>query len=321
MEEYEDIRFRVTQWPGRLPHPRLREWLPYVLVEPGLLYADFSDFPEDGTPMPRPPEPRGTRDPDELAETGEIYLELASLELESPKAILAFANRFGVLGVGYSNYGLFRELPGFEPVVIPELERSHPRRAPWANVAMRFDATLLAESVAEFRFGARCVRDLVRAWRIVEENLKEAAIEWESVPPGHGIPAPDLAHAPGSERKEVDAVSEARRFLVRMLNAGLVPFHPRLVDAGTEAAGPDGMFANAPLYAVCCLELFNHIVEKAVYRRCANETCQRIFVRQKGRATMGQYRSEGVMYCSSHCARAQAQRALRARRRTEKRQR
>ena len=38
------------------------------------------------------------------------------------------------------------------------------------------------------------------------------------------------------------------------------------------------------LYSFCCLELFNHIAENAAYQRCANETCGRLFVRQRGRS-------------------------------------
>lgn len=68
------------------------------------------------------------------------------------------------------------------------------------------------------------------------------------------------------------------------------------------------------IYSVSFLQLYNHMVEGAVAHRCASETCQRLFVRQRGRAEYGQYRTEGVKYCSRECARAQAQRELRRRR-------
>jgi hypothetical protein len=48
--------------------------------------------------------------------------------------------------------------------------------------------------------------------------------------------------------------------------------------------------------------------ENAAYRVCANEPCQRMFVRQAGRAQHGQHRTRGVRFCSSTCARAQSQR-------------
>jgi hypothetical protein len=72
--------------------------------------------------------------------------------------------------------------------------------------------------------------------------------------------------------------------------------------------------AFAHLAEFCALELFNHVAASEVYRRCQNETCRRVFVRQYGRAEQGQTRREGVMYCSYHCAQAQAQRNYRRRR-------
>jgi hypothetical protein len=71
----------------------------------------------------------------------------------------------------------------------------------------------------------------------------------------------------------------------------------------------------APLYAICALELFNHIVDNARYHTCANDRCRRTFVYQHGRSEKGQRRSHGVLYCTPDCARATAQREYRRRQR------
>ncbi|MFB7827385.1 hypothetical protein [Streptomyces hydrogenans] len=70
------------------------------------------------------------------------------------------------------------------------------------------------------------------------------------------------------------------------------------------------------IYSTAFLQLYNHIAEEATIRNCANETCRRNFVRQRGRAEYGQNRTSGIKYCTRECARAQAQREHRRRRKT-----
>lgn len=67
------------------------------------------------------------------------------------------------------------------------------------------------------------------------------------------------------------------------------------------------------LYSVAMLQIVNHLAEDAQFLTCANETCRRIFIRQRGRTTYGGNRMRGVMYCTSNCARAAYQREKRRR--------
>ncbi|MGX1762922.1 hypothetical protein ACWIG5_39560, partial [Streptomyces lydicus] len=67
------------------------------------------------------------------------------------------------------------------------------------------------------------------------------------------------------------------------------------------------------ILSVAFLQLYNHLAEDATIRTCANETCGRDFVRQRGRAEYGQNRTSGIKYCTRECARAQAQREHRRR--------
>lgn len=319
-----------------------------------MLHLDFAGAPEDDDDfdrwlveqaLGRRQASLGRRASADVAATGEIYLELLDMELESTDAILDFVNRFGIMGVGHAGYSLFFELPGFEEHILPELKSSWPHGSPWVALPLRdrYRTRASAETLTEFRLAARCIRDLVRAWRNVQAGRDqiEASIDWEAITLSEWVArtAPQAEAVPEEPLEETmlekpledsgpwrvisvvegsierDPFSAVLELLERMLNAGLAPFHPRLVASEAESPGLHGFFAGVPLYAICCLELFNHIAEHATYRYCANETCRRIFVRQSGRADAGQHRTRGVKYCSSHCARAQAQRNHRARQR------
>jgi hypothetical protein len=105
-------------------------------------------------------------------------------------------------------------------------------------------------------------------------------------------------------------IARGRRIndLVDELNAALRPF----------SIGIGGLTDRYPsILSVVFLQLYNHLAEDATIRECANETCRRNFVRQRGRAEYGQNRTSGIKYCTREGARAQAQRLLRRRRKLQ----
>jgi hypothetical protein len=108
---------------------------------------------------------------------------------------------------------------------------------------------------------------------------------------------------------------EAWHRFTDITGAALEEFHVR-VEVPTEQQPIEeftigGVYTT--LYSIAMLQLVNDLAEEVPYLRCANETCGRLFVRQRGRTTYGGNRMRGVMYCSNTCARAQYQREKRRR--------
>jgi hypothetical protein len=322
--EYAIQQFRITTWPGLLPHPQAGNPLGWTLSDDGVLAPAavgallmLHEVPDlEVVPLLRA-HARVRKfdkgDADEVSAVGEIYLELADLDLDDERAILNFVRRFGVLGVAHEHFALFRTLPGFDSEVLARLAAAWPTERFNQSVEdyleRRGDGpnTTLVETLEEFRFGARVLRDLLTAARVSQLAEPPTAIGWKSIPE-------DALTAKRAELAdygvELDGYDEAIDIFLRgVLTEGLRPFHPRVLNADD----PADSFVDAPLYAVCCLELFNHLVEHVDVKVCANETCGRQFARQRGRAEHGQHRTRGVKFCSNQCARAQMQRAYRRR--------
>lgn len=94
------------------------------------------------------------------------------------------------------------------------------------------------------------------------------------------------------------------------LNAALSAFAPAVVPLNVEPITQE-----PTVYTVCALQIVNDLHEGATTQVCQNESCGRTFTKQRGRGSYGVHRTKGVMYCSKECAKAQAQRELRRRRR------
>jgi hypothetical protein len=258
---------------------------------------------------------------------GEIYLRLVEVDLTDPQSILAFVNKFDILNV--------REAMMLEPsFTIPltsdeqkalraERDRAgqiimRERGNDWTSASAAARGDEEAETVFGFGLAAAALRDGWRAWRLLKGDINYGEVDWESGAFRH------LYKYERDGRRKMRSLFEitACDSLVMLFEYGLRPFHPGISVAErrkslrteveivplvtNERQGLD-------LFPICCLELYNHIVERATYSLCRNETCGRLFVRQAGRSRYGQHRTRGVLYCSHACARAQAQRAFRLR--------
>lgn len=263
-------------------------------------WLSFED--DDGNPLwGRTPQQPRKNEP-----LGEIYLELNALDLDDVDAIVEFVRDHGALGMWDIDYGDgyeprhkylgFPEVPGFD-TVCADLWESRQRIT-----------GMDPETISEFRWGAKCLRDMTTSWRIINGEIDHEDAVWV---------APCWAETVGPD--DYSWYASPYWALGRGMQSGLAPFGPTIHFQFDDDEPPPNMphahnrSVQIPLYCYLCLELFRHISEGASYRSCANERCDRMFVRQRGRAEHGQHRRRGVKYCSAECARAQAQRAYRRR--------
>ena len=321
MDEHIKSEFRVTGWPGLLPHPAATTAFQYELRY-GVFMHDAHEAME---------EMRGKRPQRWIGRPSErfdeVYLQLMQLDLYDEAAVLRWVNEFGVLPVHDKSrlwprpipagpYSRLIQYPGFGGDFQEELIDESERARNEAGFEPKHPRDLYPVTLEELRWGAGCICDMARSYWCLSTRADPASLQWDN-------PAIDewLGESSGSARlwDERDMSS----FLIHSLSAGLDDFHPTLIPEATaqlrgrSRAAALAHFAGeeADLYSICCLELFNHIVEGAIYKTCMNETCGRWFVRQQGRSAHDQRRRSGVRFCSYTCARQQTQRSHRRRRR------
>lgn len=135
---------------------------------------------------------------------------------------------------------------------------------------------------------------------LAEPPRDEVLAAWDS----RGLPTP---------RTKFELISTLQEFIndaTRYNGPRVELTHPVFDRTGIAYGRPVPSILNA-----MCLQLLAWLSEGIPARRCANANCNRWFSRQRGRARHGQYRASGVLYCSSSCAKAAAQREYRRRKR------
>src|SRR6266571_4161988 len=115
--------------------------------------------------------------------SGETYLQLAAVDLDDPQAIFAFVAKYGTLGGG-ELYGAFVREGPYAFVNMYRAQLDAPSEYQKTTRALRAEETrtsdsrwpsdalklLFTETLDEFRFAARCLRDLTSAWRMFKEG-------------------------------------------------------------------------------------------------------------------------------------------------------
>lgn len=82
---------------------------------------------------------------------------------------------------------------------------------------------------------------------------------------------------------------------------------------------PDFLPLRTGLLGGLCLQLAElAVMNPKRFKLCANATCGRRFLRQRGRAKERQLHTKGVIYCSTQCASQQSSRAWRAAKKKER---
>ena len=117
---------------------------------------------------------------------------------------------------------------------------------------------------------------------------------------------------------------DAERWWLEHVNAALWPFRMHVLPRPGDTSGLALQLPQPNLYNVAVLQLVTYLSDETPVQRCANDRCRRLFTIQRTSGKRRRFENTshaiGVRYCSHLCAKAQAERERRARRRNERNQ-
>jgi hypothetical protein len=228
-----------------------------------------------------------------------VFRQLADANLDDDATVVSLLNEYGSLSVTGPSIWYWPEWIA-DDETRGRLEGE--READWWLKAAR------APTVEDARWWLKGARALGGSWARLSlgEDLAEA---WLSE---------GFAETVGYWEDLVPSLSGYWEYFQAYMNQGLGAFSPRvetipemLIRADEDE--PPSRPLETDLCSAACAQVFNLMLEGHTARRCANETCGRIFVHQQGGSRFGQYRNVGVQYCKPACGRAQASRQYRRR--------
>jgi hypothetical protein len=295
----------MTVWPGGVISVPLVTVHDEVSLEDEWVVARELAFWEPGFP--------GWRD---VVLPREFYLrELEDVDIGDPHALLEFTRAYGLLPTGE-----WRDLPYLAHKVLagdfayPHLDEEPLPTVPLAQAIraemerrwapMVFHPNELGQRnffhLDEIRMYIEAVRDMVQLWQVVRGDLEPGDVR--------------ITSRANTLFRVIRGVDDAAQILGAYLNAGLSRFSVHVAYASEYGSAESAPCPVARTYHACCLQLANHIAERAPYRRCP--ACGRLFVRKvDDRYQKGQNRVYGgVIYCSSTCTNRAAKDAQRRRR-------
>jgi hypothetical protein len=324
-----DLAKRIVVWPGQSV-PRMHAL--FGVRDPEVRSGAVISATLSGFELLEPPDP-------------ELFLAVAHLNLDDDAAIAEFIGFKGLMQGG------FREIEGAERAhedVFADLRavRRRLRRHYFELVGPKdgraFIRELEGQSLVEFRFAAGCFRDLLRAWRWIAEGLQPES--WESLVwmhrpdlvPGDPLAAAALLSAELTAGIDIFAPrvelvldtefsGDSWRSRIGELTGAATPlwhqFAAPATQSGRQATATSNRLAAYGSrsqshfisgYSLCCIQLFNAIVEEARISVCANPRCKALFIR--GHRRDGTPRARRGDYCGDHCADAVRKRRQRSRR-------
>jgi hypothetical protein len=227
---------------------------------------------------------------------GEVAPRLIDLDHADVEQVRGFVLEFGQLAGVFFREALQGDWNA-EEVTSAELPGEY------VTTSMSF-----SEPLDDFQAAAAAIKALAllkqELSRGVEFSLSALSLAW---PFGSPWPCPQTR-------------SDARQLFSNELRRGLLYLSLTLIGDRDSDSDPMslGLTLRPSLYARCVLEILNSVLADRPYRRCANETCRRTFSIQEGPAPVKAHRTDLVRFCSPACARAQASRDYRRRKRQER---